>query len=480
MIEVFRTRSCTGSDAKALSNIDVEQALFLTNELLYRRTGQHLSEVQMAVFREAWLGGRKTYEQLAEEIQYSANYLKQGVGPRLWRLISQAVGQKVSKSTAKAALLNYFSAQPISSNMMEQNESKTPSLVSKKNTIEKTLEQPAGVVPIQSKLYIKRGNNQQLCYHEIDSPGGFLRIKAPRQMGKTSLLSRTLAYSQKQGCKTVLLNFQQAEASVLSDINRLLRWVCANLSLQLELPTTLDNYWDDDLGSKMSCNLFLQSHILQQVSNILIIAFEEVNELLAYPTVAHEFLTLLRFWHERAKVDSHWQNLRLIMVHSTEIYLSLDTNQSPLNVGLGIDLKPFSMQESTALVNRHSLDLKASQIQELFQLTGGHPYLLRIALYHLENQTFSFSEIIRTAATDTGIYHNHLHHKLHYLEQYPEISESFLRVLEAESPTILSQVHGFKLQGLGLVSLNGNTVLVSCQLYQKYFKSRIQKKLRTV
>ena len=465
--------------AKALSNLDVEQATFLTNELLYRHTGQHLSEVQVAVFREAWSGGRKTYEQLAEEIQYSANYLKQGVGPRLWRLLSQVVGEKVTKSTVKAALSQYFTTHALTRPNWSDQAQHCPMGIDHGTATEPQslpqLERPAGVVSLGSSLYIERGQHKQRCCQEIDSPGAFLRIKAPRQMGKTSLLSRTLAYAQTRGCKTVILNFQQAEATVLSNTNRLLRWVCANLALQLELPPMLDDYWDDDLGCKMSCNLVLQSHILKQVETPLVVAFEEVNELLSYPSVAHEFFTLLRFWHERVKVDEQWQNLRLIMVHSTEIYLSLDTNQSPLNVGLGIDLQPFTLEESRELLCRHNLELDEPDFQQLFQLTGGHPYLLRLTLYYLASRTLTLPQIFGNAATDTGIYHNHLHHKLHCLEQYPDIAEAFVKVLASTEPVTLTQVHGFKLQGLGLVTLAGNDATVSCQLYQRYFSDRLQK-----
>lgn len=47
---------------------------------------------------------RKTYDQLAEECGYSARYVKQDVAPKLWLLISQAVGDKVNKANVRAAL----------------------------------------------------------------------------------------------------------------------------------------------------------------------------------------------------------------------------------------------------------------------------------------------------------------------------------------------------------------------------------------
>ncbi|WP_250123831.1 hypothetical protein [Chroococcidiopsis sp. CCMEE 29] len=46
----------------------------------------------MAVLQGAWQG--QTYEEIAEAYGYSASYLKQGVGPKLWKLLSHALGER--------------------------------------------------------------------------------------------------------------------------------------------------------------------------------------------------------------------------------------------------------------------------------------------------------------------------------------------------------------------------------------------------
>ncbi|MBT9314010.1 AAA-like domain-containing protein [Leptothoe spongobia] len=474
-------------------SIDLGQALKLTDDVIKHHTGQHLSSVQVLVFQEAWTGSRKTYKQLAQETQYSLSYLQQGVGPKLWRILSQITGEKVTKGTVKTILCRYFAdqAQQLAARSLASPTSNQPrGLVhvaanepgftnidvasGESPATDNNLAFPEGSVPLGSPLYIERGQNDRRCQQEITIPSALIRIKAPRQMGKSSLLTRILSHAQTSNYKTVVLNFQQAEAAVLSDINRLLRWICANLATQLGLSPQLDHYWDEDLGSKMSCNLFLQSHIINQCETPLVIAFEEVNELLEYPQVAQEFLTLLRFWHERSKLDQQWRLLRLIMVHSTEIYVSLDVNQSPLNVGLSIDLQPFNPEQVSLLAQHHGLTLSSTEIDELRQLVGGHPYLTRLTLYHLVKQNVSFSEILATAATDTGIYHQHLHRHLGYLQQSPNLVNTFSQILVASTPISVNQIDGFKLQSLGLVHLHRNEAIVTCELYQNYFGERLQ------
>ncbi|WP_249103672.1 AAA-like domain-containing protein [Argonema galeatum] len=53
----------------------------------------------------------------------------------------------------------------------------------------------------------------------------------------------------------------------------------------------------------------------------------------------------MRFWHEEARRENVWQSVRLVLVHSTEVYVSLSINQSPFNVGLTIKLPQFTSQQ---------------------------------------------------------------------------------------------------------------------------------------
>ena len=54
------------------------------------------------MLRGAWQG--KTYEQMVETCKYSLTYLKQAAGPKLWKLLSEALGEDVSKTNFRAVL----------------------------------------------------------------------------------------------------------------------------------------------------------------------------------------------------------------------------------------------------------------------------------------------------------------------------------------------------------------------------------------
>ena len=50
----------------------------------------------------AWQG--ETYEEMAETSRYSLNYLKQDVGPKVWRLLSKVLGEKVGKANFRLVI----------------------------------------------------------------------------------------------------------------------------------------------------------------------------------------------------------------------------------------------------------------------------------------------------------------------------------------------------------------------------------------
>lgn len=83
--------------------------LELVETLLYDQKGEYLSELQRIVLAAALddSGKRKTYEAIAEETGYSAKYIKQGIAPSLWQLLSTLLHKKVGKSNIRGVLTQY-------------------------------------------------------------------------------------------------------------------------------------------------------------------------------------------------------------------------------------------------------------------------------------------------------------------------------------------------------------------------------------
>lgn len=82
-----------------------EAILAAANAAIHRQMGRYLSDVETTILLGALLD--QTYEQIAATSHYSINYLKRDIGPKLWRQLSVALGEKISKKNFRTALSKY-------------------------------------------------------------------------------------------------------------------------------------------------------------------------------------------------------------------------------------------------------------------------------------------------------------------------------------------------------------------------------------
>ncbi len=86
-----------------------QDALTLVDTLLHSANqGQRLNDVQSVVLLETWAG--HSYDKIAQQLGYQLDYIKQ-VGSRLWRSLSQTLGEPVSKRNLQAVLRRYQQLQ---------------------------------------------------------------------------------------------------------------------------------------------------------------------------------------------------------------------------------------------------------------------------------------------------------------------------------------------------------------------------------
>ena len=182
---------------------------------------------------------------------------------------------------------------------------------------------------------------------------------------------------------------------------------------------------------------------------------------------------MLRSWHEEAKTIDIWEQLRLVVVHSTEDYGPLDINQSPFNVGLPVELTEFTPEQVKDLAQRHQLDWKETQVQQLMAMVGGHPYLVRLALYNLAYQDLTLEQLLQDAPTDAGIYEEHLRRHWGTLKENSQLAAALQQVVTAAESVRLETMQAYKLYSMGLIKRIGDRVTPRCQLYQQYFRERL-------
>jgi diguanylate cyclase (GGDEF)-like protein len=332
---------------------------------------------------------------------------------------------------------------------------------------------PGAPISIDSKFYIDRPPIEARAVAEIGKPGGLVRIKAPKKMGKSSLMLRLIDRATAWEYQTVTVDFQEADTAIFNDLEKFLRWFCANIARQLNLKPNLDDYWDEDMGSKTSCSVYFKCYLLAQIDRPLVLVLNEVNRVVEHPKIAQDFLPLLRFWHEQAKQDRTWQKLRLVALHSIEVFISLNINQSPFNVGLALKLPQFTPEQVQDFAQRHGLSWSRSSTLELMKMVGGQPYLVHLALYHLTFASATLEQLLQQAPTQTGIYGDHLRVLLAKLQMQPELAAAFKQAIDSKDSVCLDPIFAYQLESMGLVNLVGNSCTVSCELYRLYFAQNL-------
>ncbi|MBD1903676.1 NB-ARC domain-containing protein [Trichocoleus sp. DQ-A3] len=79
-----------------------KELLDFVSESVNTKIGRHLKDIEKLVLQGSWQG--QNYEEIAEERGYTDKYLRQDVGPKLWKLLSETFGERVSKTNFRAAL----------------------------------------------------------------------------------------------------------------------------------------------------------------------------------------------------------------------------------------------------------------------------------------------------------------------------------------------------------------------------------------
>ncbi|WP_374797554.1 AAA-like domain-containing protein [Aerosakkonema funiforme] len=462
-----------------MDRVEVLKLVELADNSIAQKTGEPLSDVQKNILRQALVGEKLKDIQVAG---YSSNTIQREIAPKLWKLLSDVTEKKVSIKTVRLVLEELRErdaeakqphAQPLPVTQGGENkrgERENPMPDARRSI--PNLELPGGSLDLASEFYIDRPSIEERAYEEIAKPGSLIRIKAPKQMGKTSLMTRLLQQAERLGYRSVALDFELADREVFWDLNQFLQWFCATVTDDLELPIQLDSRWSEFLGSKKNCTNYFEKYLLAEIATPLVLGLDAVDRIFPQEKVADDFFGLLRAWHEKSKQSDIWKNFRLVIVHGTEVYIPLSKDLSPFNVGLPIELPEFNASQVQDLARRHGLDLTETQVKQLMAMVGGHPHLVRVALYKMARENMSLDRILKEAPTDTGIYGEHLRSHLWHLERNPEFAECFKQVVATNKPVQIKSAIAYKLNSIGLVHLQGNQVTIRNDLYRQYFRDR--------
>ncbi|WP_319423523.1 NB-ARC domain-containing protein [Pleurocapsa sp. FMAR1] len=153
---------------------------------VFNKTERHLKEVESIVLQGTWQG--KTYEQMEETCQYSLSYLKQAAGPRLWKLLSEVLGEDIGKTNFRVVLERWSKQQPASSKIQVE-------LLAKNKATQK---QDWGEAPVIPALYGRDRDLKLLNQWIVKDRCRLVTIFGMGGIGKTALSIRFAQQIQAQ------------------------------------------------------------------------------------------------------------------------------------------------------------------------------------------------------------------------------------------------------------------------------------------
>jgi len=454
-------------------SFDIDQAVEVANQAVTVAHGRSLTDVEILVLQGAW--ERDSYDQIAARNQYSTSYISQDIAPKLWKLLSAAIGEKVKKNSLKEPLKRYWESRSQGKTTLP---AASASGFSSSRSQQASRIQTLEAEDLPYPTYIRHTSIEESCFDTLlNFPGSLIRIKSPKLTGKTSLINFLIGKLATAGVNTVNLSLRMADRQHhFKDIDTFLRWFCFNVEQALEIESQLNRYWNSEwLGSKVSCTTYFEKYLLNQDDAPLVLCVDDVDLLFAYPELYEDFFGLLRSWYEKARSRPQWKKLRLVLSHSTEAYIRLNINQSPFNVGVPVELSELTVEQVTQLAQRFGLNFASAQIATLTALLGGHPYLLEKAFDYLtSNREAALTDFIQAAPTQSGIYRNHLQELWSQLKAVPALQAAFVSVLTTEQPIAIEPHLAYQLQSMGVIKIMGNLSQPSCDLYCQYFLGNLQ------
>ena len=121
---------------------------------------------------------------------------------------------------------------------------------------------PGGTLDVDDPWYLPRPTDAT-ALSVARQLGQTLTIKGPRQMGKSSLLMRTIKAGLDVGKKIALLDFQLVDEKTKGDADIFFRQFASAIAEQLDLPDTVGELWDSGFSNPQNCTRYVERHVLR-------------------------------------------------------------------------------------------------------------------------------------------------------------------------------------------------------------------------
>jgi hypothetical protein len=318
-------------------------------------------------------------------------------------------------------------------------------------------------------FYVERDVDRDF-YGCLAWDNGVATLHAPRQMGKSSLFNRVRANLENEGRKSVFLDLKLLATEPIADAREAFLMLAYLIVEQLGAAQDPESFFTPRFGAAIRFQRFLE-----QVVGVLpqrpVLLFDDVDAVFEKP-YSDALFGGLRYIIDQKPGSPPLQNIGFGFAHSHDpAYWIRDSKQSPFNVARTFTVPEFNSGELDWLHRAHGDCVPSAEFAKLNTLLGGHPYLTRMALYCLAQGEKDFAQIAREAATDDGLFGDHLRGRLLSVV-HAGLDKPFKRILDTGRCDGIVEFQA--LLAMGLVKGQSHAqAQARFDLYRDYFQPRL-------